>query len=155
MAHATSATSGPDDRGGCPSGAAVGQGATALNSFDWNICKTGPGAREVTGTFQAAGTPPSNILIAPKGPNTCADIQGDTVAFYYPFAAGSTPPPNPALTGLLIVAVDGGQTGHDKIGFAPVVGGQVDCSVSGPMATAAKATALPLTSGEITVTDKS
>lgn len=149
---AANATSG---QGGCDYGAAVGKGATPLNSFDWNICRTGPGLRDVTGNFKAAGTPPSDILIAPKGPNTCADIQGDTVAFYYPFAEGSMPPPNPGVTGLVVVGVDGGAAGPDRIGFAPVPAGAVDCSVSGPTATGAKATALPVTSGDIKVTPRS
>lgn len=102
----------------------------------------------------AAATPPGNAVIHPRGPVACADIKGHDVGFYYPFGAGSFPPPNPGVTGLMIYAFDGGATG-DKIGFAPVLANaNADCSLTSPTVMGAKATALPVTSGNITITQK-
>lgn len=85
---------------------------------------------------------------------TCADIRDDTAWFYYPFGPGSVPPPNPAVTGILIVAVDGGASG-DKFGFVPVLAGaNAACSQEAPSVTPAKATAVPVTSGATTVDDR-
>jgi hypothetical protein len=139
--------------GGCSSGRAVGNGATLLNTFEFTLCQRSADHRDVTGYFQAAAPLSANV-IAPRGPITCSDVEGTDVSFYYPFGTGSVPPPNPALTGIVIYAHDGGATG-DTIAFAPVNAGVLpDCSLASPLVTGLKLTALPVTTGGITVTPR-
>ena len=139
---------------GCVGGQALGKGATPANSFDFTVCRHGDDVRAATGYFRTEATAPANAVVAALGPVTCADVRGNTASFYYPFGPGSKLPPNPAVTGIVIVAVDGGPAG-DKLGFEPVLAGaNADCSRDSPTVKLAEASAvLPVTSGSITVAD--
>jgi hypothetical protein len=151
-AHA--GTGSPMTSSGCEGGQAVGRGATPINSFDFTVCRHGSDVRAATGYFRTEATAPANAVVAAQGPVTCADVRGNTASFYYPFGPGSKLPPNPAVTGIVIVAVDGGPTG-DRIGFEPVLAGaNADCSQDSPTVKLAVASALvPVTSGSISVSD--
>lgn len=142
------------DRGSCAAGQATGHGATVLNSFAFTACGHSPDPHDVTGYFSAMGTPPANLLIAPQGPVTCAAFHGDEVAFLYPLAAGSKPAFPPNATAILIYARAGGP-GIGRIGFTPPLPTATfnnNCGLSTPQALGAKTTALPITTGTITVT---
>jgi hypothetical protein len=141
------------DGGGCAGGQADGQGATPLNSFRFTVCAHGADPHAAGGYFAAAGTPPSNVLVAPQGPVTCAAFRPGEVSFLYPLGPGSRPDLPGAPTAILIVAKDGGPQGPDAIGFVGPAPVQTfaGCGFDSPQALAAGAAALPLTSGSITV----
>lgn len=105
------------------------------------------------GYFAAVGTPPSNLLVAPQGPVTCAAFRPGEVSFLYPLGPGSRPALPPGFTAILIVAKDGGPHGPDAIGFVGPAPIQTftGCGFATPQALAAAATAMPLTTGSITV----
>lgn len=130
---------------------APGDEATAIiNTFGFEVCRTGEETTDVTGTFRAAGSiPPSDAIIL-NGPVTCADIRGNSVGFVYPVAEGSTIPGVTGNADVLITATDGGPGGGDTITFTPGLKGQFgdDCAptvVGAPQ---------PVTQGDIVVTPR-
>jgi hypothetical protein len=159
-AHTLSPTWGPGSgsgsEGNCSGGQAAGSGSIlgGALSASFTVCKHGTDPHAVSGFFHAMGTPPSNILLAPQGPVTCAAFRGDEVSFLYPLAAGSQPPLPPNATAILIYAKAGGP-GVGKVGFTgplptAVFGG--NCDFSSLEGTAAQADAQPLSSGSVSVT---
>jgi hypothetical protein len=156
LALAGTASAGTHEWGGaqrCASGEAKGQGGTLIDTFRFTVCQQGD-SHSATGYFAAAGNFGTDVLVAPQGPVTCADITGDTVSFLYPLE-GSRPPLPSDATAILIVATAGGP-GIGKIGFvgpAPTATFLGRCDQTSPQALAARVAQLPLSSGGITVTD--
>lgn len=129
---------------GSGGGTVIGEGTNALFSFEFAVEQHSEDTRDASGDFRAAGVPPSDLLIAPKGPATCVDVRGNTAGFLYPLEEGSRPAP---LVGqnILITVVDGGPGGQDAIGFLPTA---ID-----PGSCAPNVATLPLTSGDIVVSE--
>ena len=125
-------------------GTVVGKGTNALFSFDFSVIQRSADPRDAAGDFRAAGVPPSDLLIAPKGPATCVDVRGDTAGFLYPLDEASRPAPLQGQN-ILITVKDGGPGGQDFIGFLPV---GIDPGTCAP-----NVATLPVTSGDIVVTD--
>ena len=139
----------------CKGGQAVGKGATLGDIFEFTVCQKSANTHDASGYFSATVPATPNVpILTPKGPVTCADIEGQDATFFYPFGAGSVPPATPAAYGRLIYVHDGGANGAgDKFGFLVVpqaISG--DCTLAGASGTIAKTTALPLTSGDIAIT---
>ena len=153
-AHPGPASVGGHDRG-CSGGRADGQGASVTNSFRFTLCAHGDDPHQVSGYFSAVAIAPAGALVAPQGPVTCAAVTGNTVSFLYPLARGSRPAVLADRTAILIVAVDGGPSGPDRIGFigpAPTATFGDRCDLATPQAVAALASAQPVLTGSVTVT---
>lgn len=143
----------------CAEGEAKGDGTTVtpggvpFATFKFTVCRNGPDTHDVSGYFAGAASL-SGGAIAPQGPVTCADFDEDTVSFLYPLNDKSEPP---AIRGMeiLIVATDGGPSpADDKVGNAgplPPAAFGGNCDLTSPQATFAKANALPLGEGQVTV----
>lgn len=138
------------DSPSCASGEARGDGTAVVNTFTFDLCRTGDAPTDVTGTFEAAGIPPSDVLVAPRGPITCAEIDGNTVSFVYPLGEGSRPAPLANVTEVLITATDGGPGGTDGIVFS----GPVPIGTFGATCGPLPGLPQPVTAGDITVTDR-
>jgi hypothetical protein len=96
------------------SGSSEGHGTFALSSFKWHLKRDSDG--HVSGYFKGVGTQPAGLLIAPQGPVTCAEFDGNKVGFLYPLE-DNTRPFLLKGTYILISAEDNGGHGRDKIGF--------------------------------------
>ncbi|MBW0102779.1 hypothetical protein [Pseudonocardia sp. KRD291] len=125
-------------------GTAVGEGSNGLFTFAFSVEQGSEDTRDASGDFEAAGVPPSDLLIAPQGPATCVDVRGNTAGFLYPVNEEGRPA---VLKGqnILITVVDGGPGGQDFIGFLPT---EIDPGTCAP-----NAAPLPVLSGDIVVED--
>lgn len=140
----------------CSFGEARGEGAAGdpgdeatavINTFRFEVCRTGEKTTDVTGTFRAAGSvPPSNALVL-NGPVTCADFRGNSVGFVYPVAEGSTIPGLRGNSDVLITATDGGPGGQDTIVFTPGLRGQFGANCAPTVLGAPQ----PVTQGDVVV----
>jgi hypothetical protein len=98
-------------------GTATGNGAVPGFSFDFHVHQNGASATKgIGGYFKAKLIAPAGTLIAPQGPATCVDVQGNRVGFLYPLKKPSRPG---TLDGtvIFITAVDGGPGHPDRLGF--------------------------------------
>jgi hypothetical protein len=96
------------------SGSSEGHGRFALASFNWHLERDSDG--RVSGYFKAVATQPGGLLVAPQGPVTCAEFDGNKVGFLYPLE-GATRPCLLKRTYIMITAEDNGGHGRDKVGF--------------------------------------
>jgi hypothetical protein len=123
---------------------ATGDGATPLFTFKFHVHRDSDG--RPSGYFTAAGVGPTGALIAPQGPVTCVEFDGNKVGFLYPLEDKT----RPALlrgsgTAIMITAQDNGDGHLDTMGFL------------GPLPTSAfpgckpTLTTMPVTSGNIDI----
>lgn len=123
---------------------ATGDGATPLFTFKFHVHRDSAG--RPSGYFTAAGVGPTGALIAPQGPVTCVEFDGNKVGFLYPLEDKT----RPALlrdsgTAIMITAQDNGDGRLDSMGFL------------GPLPTSAfpgckpNVTTMPVTSGNIDI----
>jgi hypothetical protein len=105
----TAGTASADDR----SGHAEGHGRILTNSFDFHVRRDSDG--HVHGYFKAVATAPFGILIAPEGPVTCAEFDGNKVGFLYPLRDETRP--FFAKGQYIMIVAEENVHGPDKVGF--------------------------------------
>lgn len=106
------------------------RGTTAIGMVDFDIARTADGA--LSGYFTAdvmvAGSP---TLLHVEGPPTCLTVSGAEAAFVYPVASMTTPVqsgPPPVPLAIEVTMADGGDAGHDRLGFV----GPIPLADAGP-----------------------
>jgi len=93
-------------------------------AFYWHVKRDSDG--HVHGYFKGYLTKPGNILLAPQGPITCADIEGNKIGLLYKVEDNSRPF---FLKGqyVFVTAEDHGGHGRDRVGFYGPVPKQFGC----------------------------